>query len=115
MFDLRATGHGSGAHALRAVRVHDRSEPDRLRFAARGDELVVGHGLPATLPYALRREKLDHVRALFLSLAHELTERVRRAAALGEWAERCQEPRPGERIVRDRGTNRLVLLRAKTL
>ncbi len=89
--------------------------PERLRLAADRLELRIGHRLLAAVADALRREDLDDVGALFLQLAHLLTQLVGRAAGLVELANRGQDARAGDDAARDRVTQGDVGRRARAL
>src|SRR5207248_11796377 len=112
---LQAACGDRGFDRLRAVRVHHRPEPLRLRLAAGGLQLLVGHRLLAAVAYARGREDLDDVGAVLLQLPYFLANLVRRSAALVQLPDRRQHARPGQYAASDRVAQLDVVRLAWTL
>ena len=109
----------SGLCAWTSVR-----RPERVGLAAGRLQLLVGHRLLAAVADAGGGEELDHVGAGGLRIAHRLTELIGRrqavriaapAGPLVDLADRRQDARPGQIVLRERGAELEVARFAETL
>ena len=117
VLDLRASCESRRTHCI-LIRVHQRPQPLLLRLIARRVQLFLRKRHPSALPYALRRENLDRVRARLLLFPHERAYLFRRTCFLPLPEQRlysCKNPRPGQFSFRDRVAQRNIVCRAQAL
>ena len=111
----RASGERGRTDRRGAVRVHPRSQPDRLGLPARRLDLLVGHRLRTALAAALRREQLHEIRAVGFEFLDERADLIGRAGVFVDRTDRRQQPRSRQDAARDRRADLHVERRAEAL
>ena len=102
VLDLGAPGSCGRQDRIGRVGVDEGTEPDGLRFAARGAELHIGHRFPAAVANALGGEDLDQIGPGLFRLSHVRANFLGTAGALVHGSERGEDAWAWQNAASDR-------------